>query len=346
MEIERQLSLRAFARYAGVSPSTASRVFTRPDMVAADTREHVLKMARRSGFRPSPVARAAVGGDTRSVGVLLPDLGVSFFADIARGVQNGLLGEDYLPVVLTNANDAGLRAVQRLLDHRVDALILAISDESVKQSEIVALSGPDFPLVLVDQPHPGFSYDSVLSDDDGGGYEAGRHLLALGHRRIGFTRYGEGASNCDLRQAGFCRALAEQGCTLAPGHIAQLPAHPSEDDGLAALGGSVRRILAAPSRPSAFFASTDLHARVVLSVARNLGLRVPQDLSVVGFADLTFAELIDPPLTTIRQNGEEIGFQAAELIMSRLAEPKRERRRMVVPTRLVVRASTAVPAGG
>ena len=155
-EIRRQMSMRDFSRQIGVSPATVSRVFSKPDAVAGGTREWVLKEARKAGFRPSPVTRSAIGKSTRSIGVLVPDLSVSFFADIARGVQAALLAEDYLPVVLSNDGEDGLRGVQRMIDHRVDALIFGVSDEAIRQPEIMAITGPDFPFVLVDQPHPGF----------------------------------------------------------------------------------------------------------------------------------------------------------------------------------------------
>lgn len=337
--------MREFARRAGVSTSTVSRVFSRPEMVSPGTRERVQKLAARTGFRPSPVTRAVVGASTRSVGILFPDLSVSYFAELAGGIQQALLDEDYLPVVLSNAQDAGLRAIQRLVDHRIDALIYGMSDESLRQGDITAITGPDFPLVLVDQPHPGFAYDCVLNDDEGGGAQAGAHLAGLGHRRVGCVAYGEGTSNCEARIRGCRQALEAAGGAIRLEDIAHAPPHGPRDKHRETVQEAIERVLRQPDRPTAMFATTDLFAKDVYHVAARLGLAIPGDLSVVGFADLNFADLIDPPLTTVRQNGAELGRQAAELVLSRLAEPARECRRVIIPTRLVVRASTGQDGG-
>ena len=340
-EIRRQMSMRDFSRQIGVSPATVSRVFSNPDAVAGGTREWVLKEARKAGFRPSPVTRSAIGKSTRSIGVLVPDLSVSFFADIARGVQAALLAEDYLPVVLSNDGEDGLRGVQRMIDHRVDALIFGVSDEAISQADLVAITGEKFPLIVVDQPHPGFEYDTVLSDDELGGFQAGEHLAGLGHRRVGCVHYGEGTSNCEARIAGCRRALAAVGGEMRPADVVQVPVHGEEDVLKRTVVSELERMLGMPDQPTAVFATTDLFARDVMLAARRLGLRIPDDLSVVGFADLNFADLTDPPLTTIRQNGLALGRQAAEMAMKRIAEPERECCRTVIPTRLVVRGTTA-----
>ena len=332
--------MRDFARKAGVSTSTVSRVFSRPDLVNAATRDRVLRLAARTGFRPSPVARAAIGKSTRSIGILLPALSVSYFAELAEGAQAALLDEDFLPVILSDQDKSGLRGVQRMVDHRVDALIFGVSDEAIRQSDIMAITGPDFPFVLVDQPHPGFEYDCVLNDDEGGGYQAGRHLTELGHRHIACLHYGEGTGNCEARIAGCRRALQEAGGTMRPEDTVQAPARGTPDAHRRAVRSGIERILKRRPQPTAFFATTDPFAGDVLLVARDLGIRVPEELSVVGFADLEFAALLDPPLTTVRQNGEALGRAAAELILSRLEEPTRECRRVTIPTRLIVRGTS------
>ncbi len=341
-----QISMREFSRQAGVSTSTVSRVFSRPNLVNAATREQVLKLAARTGFRPSPVTRAAIGKSTRSIGILLPALSISYFAELAEGAQAALLAEDFLPVVLSNRSQVGLRAVQRMVDHRVDALIFGVSDEAIRQSDIMAITGSDFPFVLVDQPHPGFEYDCVLNDDDGGGYQVGRHLAGLGHRRVACLHYGEGTGNCEARMAGCRRALEEVGGTLRPEDTVQAPVRGTPDAHRRAIRSGIERILKQHPRPTAFFATTDLFARDVLRVAFDLGIRVPDGLSVVGFADLAFTELLDPPLTTVRQNAGALGRAAAELAMSRLHEPARECRRITIPTRLVVRETTGAAGWG
>lgn len=243
-------------------------------------------------------------------------------------------------MIVIDAGPSALRGVERLIDHRVDALIFGLSDEAISQEQLRAVTGPDFPLVLVDQPHPGLDYDCAVNDDEGGGYQAGRHLVELGHRRFGIFHYGEGTTNCEARIKGFRRAVEEAGGRIRPEDVVDNPPHLSPEARRQCRLEGLERILRGSDRPTAFFATTDLFARSVMQVACRLGLRIPADLSVAGFADLNFSELLDPPLTTVRQNGEALGEQAGELVLARLQDPSRESRRVTISTQLIVRGST------
>jgi len=335
-------SLREFSRLAGVSAATVSRVSSNQGNVAPDTEQRILKLAEAVGFRPSAIGRVAFGGQTHSVGVLLPSLRVSFFADIAAGLQIPLLNQDYLPMILQLWPADEQKAVQRLLDHRVDALVVNLVDESLTTRDFAIITKSQLPLVLLGPWHAGLTADNIASDDVLGGRLAGRHLLALGHKRIGFGYFGEGHSSADLRQAGLTAALESSGLTLRKEDIARLPPHSANRD--AEFAAQTRVILRRADRPTAFFASTDTLAKLVYQVARELKLHIPRDLSIVGFADLDFAPLIDPPLTTIHQNGMEFGKQAAEMVLRRLQNPNLPQQSMLMPTHLVVRQSTASPA--
>ncbi len=339
-----QLSLRDIARLAGVSPATVSRVYSGRLPVALKTRQRILDLAAEHGFRPSAIGQAAFGGGTRSIGVLLPDLTTSFFADIAGGIQRELLQADYLPMVMQQgiADDPEQRSVLRLLDHRVDGMILHLTDEAMLPRDFSLVIKAGLPVVLIGAIHPNLKVDIVTNDDRAGGRELGAHLLELGHRRMGFVYFGAGHSTSDLRLAGFREALSRSGIVMREQDMARLD--PFDPDREVRLHAELLRILRQPERPTSIFASTDNLAGEVYRAAREAGLRIPGDLSVVGFANLNFSPLIDPPLTTVDQLGAEVGHLAARLILDRIANPNRRRRTEVVATRLLVRASTA-PVG-
>jgi LacI family transcriptional regulator len=346
LQTERRPSLRKFARMVGVSPATVSRVFSefseQRDLVAPETRDRIIEEAEKCGFRLTAINRISFGGRTNSVGVMVPLLRISYFADITAGLQQKLLEVDILPMILQSTIDDERRSVRRLLDHRVDAMILVLADESLNDNDYEEMRRADVPILLVDNQRPGFICDSALTDDIEGGRLAGRHLIELGHKRIGFCYYGEGRSTCEQRLQGFREALAERDLELREEDIAVVPPGDRQGKESLALQADLRRILSNPSRPTAFFAPIDDIAVQVMKVAREVGLCLPQDLSLVGYADLDYAATTEPPLTTIRQDGFTLGQRIGEMLLHRLGHPDAAPQTLRLPTELIVRQS-AVP---
>jgi LacI family transcriptional regulator len=336
-----QMSIREFAALAHVSPATVSRVFSGTTPVSPEVRQSVLSLAQKYRFRPNVAARAAFGGKTGSVGVFLPDVRDTYFADIAAGISETLLATDRLPIILEARTDPDRKAIRRLVDHRVDGVILTPVDESVQRDELETILRYDLPVVVVDSPR-GLARDSVLNDDHQTGLLAGRHLLELGHRRMGFCYLGEGASACDIRLAAFREALAAADVVLKDTSIARLPARETNPE--ISLMRQLRELLQSPERPTAIFSPSDLLALHVYSVCRELKLRIPHDLSVVGCGDLTFAPFLSPALTTVRQDGLTIGRLAAQAMLKRMEDPEAPGTKQLLPTQLIVRESTCPPA--
>jgi len=335
-------SLREFSRLVGVSPATVSRVFSGSGKVAPETHKRILELAEKLGFRPSAVGQVAFGGDTRSVGVLVPTLEVSFYAQVVSGLQEHLLDVDYLPIVLqSNLGDSDTHAVKRLLDHRVDAMLLTFSSEALTPDDLGIVLRAKVPVVLLGAFRASLALDAIDNDDVAGARTVGEHLVSLGHRRFGFCYFGEGHSNADLRLAGFREALATHALALPDTNIIRLhPHHPNRET---FMHDELLQLLSRTDRPTAIFASTDDLARAVYAVAKELKLQIPRDLSVVGYANLNFASQIEPPLTTVDQNGREMGKRAAQIILDRLENPTAPHRVEIIPAQLVIRASTARP---
>ena len=306
---ESYISMRSFAKMAGVSVATVSHVYSNPESVAEATVKRVLELAETVGFSPNAVAKAAFGESTKSVGIILP-----------TPPENSL---------------------RRLLKHKVDALVIGCSDENLNIPQICRNQMTRLPIVAIEQTRPGVCSDSVLNDDYDGGFQAGNHLISLGHRRFGACTYGEERSNCVPRIIGFRDAIRQSGGRLEDRFITHLTIRGADDDADEKMRKELEQILSAPDAPTAIFATTDYLALHVYDAAKKLGLRIPEDISVVGFGDLQFSPYLNPALTTIRQNPAIIGTKTAELLLKRLENPERKIETIRVPVQLQVRESTA-----
>lgn len=333
------VSLRRFAKMAGVSPSTVSRIFSNNGYAAKETRDRIIALAEACNFRPSVIRPASPLGNTHSIGVVLPSLGISYFADIFQGIQSRLFIKKFLPILVDASITSERDAVNRLIDHKVDGLILSLVGETLDTSCFKNILHLNLPMISIGPVTAGFNCDVVDGDDMNGGLLATEHLIALGHTRIGFCFYGEGInSSCNQRFLGFRRALEKHRLPYREKYSARI--RPGADNRDLCLKDDLSRILSAKNAPTAFFAPTDLIALSIYEVAGKLKISIPGQLSVVGFADLGFAPHIAPPLTTIRQDGFAIGKTSAELILKRLNDTAEEKTRTIVPVELILRNST------
>jgi LacI family transcriptional regulator len=335
------LNIREFSSLIGVSTATVSRVFSGKNTVAEKTRKRVLEQARQYGFRPSQVAKSSFGGRTKSVGVLLCRLTCSYFADIAIGIQRELLQADYLPIIIDLREDGERAGLKRLIDHRVDGIILSTADQSLHEGEIREITRFNLPVVTVDSRGYEMSYDNVCSDERGGGRLAGEYLLSHGHRHIGFVSQGPENSSARLqRLEGLREALAEADAVVKQADILNLSSSGGSEDDLI---HQLCHYLASPARPSAIYAYNDNDAIPIYRAAATVGLRIPEDLSVIGHAGLDFSAVMSPALTTIQQDGGAIGRDAAAMILERLDGYSSESRKHVHPVEIVERDSVQAP---
>lgn len=325
------------ARAAGVGVGTVSRVLNDHRSVTPETRQRVREAMQTLDYRPSPLARGLKRGTTRRIGVL-----VSFFTSPAaverlRGLTQTLVGSGY-EIVLYPVEDEEQRAAH--MDslsgpHQTDGLVLIsmpAHDHEVERIQRATLGV----VQIADAPHPSFT--SIAVDDVQGGELAARHLLDLGHRDVAFigdppTDDPLGFTSSRNRCEGFCRALAAVGLDLSEQRIRRVP-HGTEQAAVAA-----RELLTATEPPTAIFAASDTQALGVLQAARELGLRVPGDLSVVGFDDIEAAGHVG--LSTIRQPLLDSGRLAARLLLGALERPDQtELEHHQLPLEVVPRRTT------
>lgn len=334
------VSLDDIAREAGVSRMTVSRVLGNRGRFSEKTRERVVAIAEAKRYRPNRMARAVHTGRSMTIGLLLPVHG-PYYSRVAQGAHDELAAAGYSVLLGSNPHDRGpaahaeeLRLVHAFLDRRVDAFVLRPVNDDATRVYYREIHERSVPLVAVDRRLAGSFCDFVGTDDLLGGRLAAEYLHALGHRHLGHLAGPAAVSSARLRRQAFEKTVAgfNDGTTC---QVVAAGFHASEADALTLLDRA--------ARPTAVFAVTDWGAAALYAAAQRLRLRIPHDLSVLGFADLVFAGLLNPGLSTLAQHPEAVGREAARLVLRRLGQPTPALRTKTVllPPELIVRGSTA-----
>lgn len=321
------------AREAGVSYATVSRVVNGKAHVTSEKRERVLRTMARLGYVANQQARSLAGGRSQVVGLLVPDLGTGYIGEIIRGIDQELEHVQYdLMLYTTHRRRAKETSYVATLSRGLaDGMLLVLPRDP--GAYLTALRQRGFPYVLIDHHGVDRTGPAVGATNWQGGYDATQYLIELGHRRIGFITGTLDLACSTDRLAGYQAALHDAGLPTPPelvqtGDFFQ----PSGYRG-------TRELLALPERPTAIFASNDVMAFGVMEAVREHGLRIPHDISIVGFDDVPQAAHVHPPLTTVRQPLEEMGRAATRMLMSLIEKPQQSLSRIDLPTQLIIRNS-------
>jgi LacI family transcriptional regulator len=329
-----KLTIADIAARAGVSKTTVSRVLNDKPDVLPETRERILKLVQEMHYFPSPAAIGLSRGKTGLVGILVPTLAWTWVLEVIRGVAERLERSPYELVLYTTSSQERNEELfgRTLAGGMTDGLLAILPPGALSSLSQVHRSG--FPVVLIDDRgyHP--DLPSVTATNRRGAVQALSHLLELGHQRIGYASGPMEYRYNQERLQGIQEALAAAGVPYRPEFFHE--GEPAEAGGIAA----VRAFFALPEPPTAIFAANDLVAFGVMEAAARRGLRIPQDLSVVGFDDLPQSALSRPALTTIRQPMYRMGQTAVEMLLTLIAGGRLPQARIELDTELVVRDST------
>jgi len=323
------------AELSGVSISTISRVLNSPDKVNSETQKRVMDAIDQLGFVPRAEARARAMQNTGRIGVLTPFFTAPSFVQRLRGVASALSKANYeLVIYPVDSMDHLQGYISSIpLMRNIDGLIimsLAIEDQDAER-----LSNNGVETVLIEYSHP--QLNSILIDDEQGGRLAAEHLISKGHKSFAFLGDIEFTEKFAIhpvysRLTGFTQVLKEAGLSLPKEHIRSAP-HTQAETIQAAF-----ELLSLPKPPTSIFVSSDIQALSVMKVARQLNMKVPGDLAVIGFDDIDVAEHVD--LTTIRQHLDESGKLAAEILLSHVEDPSRPPQQVNLPLVLIERQTT------
>jgi LacI family transcriptional regulator len=314
------VTIRDVAKAAEVSVATVSRVFNRPDIVAASLRARVQEAAERLGYLVDGAARALASRRSRAIGAIVPTLDNPVFAACIDALQQRLDGHGFALLIASAGYDAAreTRELRLLLERGIDGLMLVGAEHPPAVWALLARRSPTVPAVVTWTSEPARGHVSCIGfDNRAAARRIVDHLLQFGHRRIAMVA-GPTAGNdrAIARVAGVREALAAAGIGLAPPYLTERPY--TVPDGHAATAA----LLSLPEPPTAIVCGNDHLALGALAGARSLGLAVPRDVSVTGFDDLDFAAYADPPLTTVRVPAAEMGLRAAEHLAAAAVSPQ------------------------
>ncbi len=331
-----QVSIKDIARAARVSHPTVSRALRFSPLVNRETAERIRQIADSMGYRANAVARGLVTKRTMTIGAVVTSIADPFVGEIVSGIEEMANDHGY-SVILANCNAEPareIRVVHSFQERRVDGIL--VTSSRVGALYVSLLRQLRVPIVLINNQHPDEFVYSVMIDNLSASRKAVQHLLQLGHSCIGYIGDRFGFQSDTERFAGYRQALAEADCPFVPEHVAHGDGRPE--------GGAeaMRKLLALSNVPTAVFCYNDLSALGALSVIRSGGLRVPDDISLVGFDDLFVATYTEPPLTTVRQPKRLMGRMAMEILLKLFSDIRQEIN-LKVQGELVVRESTAPP---
>jgi DNA-binding LacI/PurR family transcriptional regulator len=337
MSVEAKITSLDVARRAGVSQSAVSRVFSGAS-ASAETIAKVRKAADELGYRPNPIARAMITGKSRIIGLVVAYLDNQFYPLAIERLSAALQAQGYHILIFLASNaEAGIgRVVQELMDYHVDGIITASVAMSNDLTARCAAAG--IPVVMFNRGQDGSDISSVTSANRQGGRKVAEFLIAGGHRRIAHVAGWEGSSTGRDRREGFLQGLASAG--LEP--VGIIDGMYDQDTAAAA----ARSLMDRADPPDAIFVGNDHMAFAVMDTLRSqLGLSVPQDVSVVGYDDVPLAAWAAYNLTTVRQPLNRMVEATVETLLAKIADPDRPAQKTEIDGPLILRGSARIPEG-
>lgn len=339
------VTIKDIARELGISPSTVSRALKDHPDISPDTKKAVNQLATQLNYQPNTVALNLRQSKTNTIGVIIPEIVHFFFSTIISGIEDVAYRAGY-NVILAQSNESQAREVtdiKALFNSRVDGMLISVSRETTNFDHIESILAKGVPIVFFDRVYNNPQLSKVIVDDFAGAKDATMHLIQQGCSRIAHI---EGPPNLDIskqRLDGYKAALAENNIKFQEELIAICRSGTIEEGKEAAL-----KLLNMKKRPDAIFASNDPSAMGAMVAIKEKGLKIPQDVAVVGFSNWFFSALMEPSLTTVDQPGFEMGQEAAKLLIRQIEKKGKDKEDTEIPsetkilkTRLIIRDSSS-----
>lgn len=334
--MSKKVDIEYIAKAAGVSRSTVSRVLTNSSKVREETKEKILEVMKEANYHPSIMARGLATGKLNIIALIVSDIRNPFYSELVWVINNNLRENGYLMTLYNSSQVAGEndQHLQKLLDYGFSGIIIADARNEISFSNV--LKNASCPIVLVNRKLDFISaYDSISVDNKMGGYLATSHLLSLGHRKIAMLRGPKISTTSQGRYEGYCYALEEYGLTPDPNYIVSGSLNMESGQKFA------REILIqANNPPTAVFVGGDLMSYGVMDECIKNGIRIPEDLSIVGFDDIPLSKASFINLTTICHPYDKIGALVASRIIERINGNDEPITKTVLTPTLQIRAST------
>jgi LacI family transcriptional regulator len=334
--MSRRVTLKDVAREAGFSVGVISRVLNNYGYFSEETKSKVLKAAQRLNYQPSTIARSLKTNKTKAIGVIISDVVLYFFTAFVRGVED-VANQNGHVVILCDTDENAIKEREYLLalyERNVDGLIISPSPGNHSYLKKIARGGT--PIVLVDRKIGGLRAPAMLVDNEIGAYEAVNFLIGLGHRRVGIITGLRGVTTTTERLSGYQRALKEHGIPL------DLELVKPGNDRIDRARQATNDFLKMDRVPTALFVSSEAMITGALQVLKENKIKIPREISLVGFDDPTWASFTEPPLTTVRQPSYSMGILACQTLFKKMnstAPNKTGDENVILRPELIIRES-------
>jgi LacI family transcriptional regulator len=338
-----QATIKDIARDLNVSSSTVSRALKDYPRISDETKKRVKELAEKLNYRPNAVALSLRKSKSFTIGVIIPEVVHFFFSTVISGVEEVASANGY-NVILCQTNENLTReksSIDTMLSNQIDGLLVSYSKETTDFGHFTRLMELDFPIVFFDRLPEIENSVNVTVDDFDGAYQAVKHLIDQGYRKIAHMAGPKNLAISKKRKAGYIAALEESGIQVDQNLIIECPGGTEKESYEMALA-----LFENPSnRPDALFAHHDIVAAGAMMAIKSLGLKIPEEVGVVGYSNWQFSSMIDPPLTTVSQPGSKIGERATELLLE-MIDGKKDKlnsnqfENVVLNTELLIRKSS------
>ena len=332
-----QVTIKDIARILGISPSTVSRALKNHPDISEATKQAVNELAEQLKYQPNAVALSLKHSRSNTIGVIIPEIVHYFFSSVISGIED-VAYEAGFTVIICQSNekyDREVTNVKALLSHRVDGVLVSVSKETQQFDHLYSIQERQVPMVFFDRIISEIKTDHVIIDDRKASYEATKHLINGGRRRIAHFAGPQNLLIGRERKAGYEQALSEANLPMIPELI-------FEADSFEKAIIATNRMLDMENRPDGIFAVNDLTAIGAMQTLQRRGVKVPKEMAVVGFSDGRFSGITEPNLTSVDQHGYEMGTVATEMLLKRLLNPNDSTpaQSRVLNANLIVRGSS------
>lgn len=335
-----QVTIKDLARELGISPSTVSRALKDHPDISPNTKKAVNALAKKLNYQPNVIALSLRQSKSNTIGVIIPEITHFFFSTVISGIEDVAYKHGY-NVIITQTNESYDREVsdlRALFNSRVDGMLISVSRETTNFDHFVSVFDRGMPMVFFDRVIDKLDTSKIIVDDSDGAYHAAAHLIEQGCKRIAHLAGPDNLLISKKRVDGYIRALGDHNMMPDDNLIINC-----NEGSIEEAKGYTLKLLQGKNPPDGIFCHQDLAAVGSLQAARKLGVKVPEQLAIIGFSNWQITSMTDPPLSTVDQPGYEMGRQAAELLLKEIESKEDEfvePHTITLPTKLVIRGSS------
>lgn len=336
-----QVTIKDIARELGISPSTVSRALKDHPDISPETKRVVTELAEKLNYQPNSIALSLRHSKSNTIGVIIPQVVHWFFSTVISGIEDIAYGAGY-SVIVSQSNESYEKEVmdtKALFNNRVDGILISMSKETTEYGHFESLYSRGIPMVFFDRVCPVLNTSKVVVNDYGAAYNATKHLIDQGYKKIAHLAGGKNLSIGKERLNGYKAALEENGLKYSDKYVA----HENVVDDELNAKSLMSDLLKLPDPPDAVFANNDVSAIGAMMAVKEKGLKIPEEFGIMGFSNWRFTELTEPALSTVDQRGFEIGQEAARLLIKEIEAPEDavvEPTTKTLETNLIIRKSS------